>query len=234
MWGRLLAEFLVIVLGVLVALGVDDWRQASADKELGEHLVARIAQDLDEDLGELERVTLRAQRRIWLTDAVLWDLEGEAGSLATSFPEGTADAVGDCIPTCDPYSPEFSPLSVLGMFTQFDLTDGTYREVLSTGSLRVFQDLQLRAELAAYYNLATEGAAGDERSGRFHEQFLDEIQEAGLTTSDEIMLGELIATLKGYPRMSVTLRRLRSTILNQLFNYERVASAARELRSKLQ
>jgi len=232
-WRRLLGEFVVIVLGVLVALGVDDLRQASADRDLEHYLVSRIAQDLDSDISELERVTLRAHRRVWLSDAVLDGLAGAPVASRPAFPEGSSDHVGDCVPTCDPYSVEFKPLSVLGMFTQFDLTDGTYREVLSTGSLRVLRDLRLREELAAYYDLASEGAAGDQRSGSFQEQFLDELQQIGFTTDDDVTLVELIDTLAQHPAMRVSLRRLNSSISNQLFNYERVEVAARNLRPGL-
>lgn len=232
-WWRLVGEFVVIVMGVLVALGVDDVRQASFDRELEGYLFSRIAQDLDADIAELERTTLRAQRRVWLADAILDGLDGADLPPRTPFPKGTSDAVGNCVPTCDPYGEEFRPLSILAMFTQFDLTDGTYREVLSTGSLGVLRDLRLREELAAYYDLATEGAAGDQRSGRFHEQFLDELQKVGLTTDDDVALGELIDTLRPHPAMQVSLRRLKSTISNQLFNYDRVGGAARLIRPSL-
>jgi hypothetical protein len=232
-WARLLGEFLVIVVGVLVALGVDDLRQASEDRELESYLRVRLAQDLDEDIEELERVILRAERRLWLINTVLGVDTGGDDAPSGPFPAGDADVIGNCVPSCDPYSSDFRPLSVLAMFTQFDLSDGTYREMLATGSLRVLRDLALRESLAAYYNLAAEGAAGDQRSGQYHEQFLDELQLVGLTSDDPLALPELRTELASHPSMMVTLRRLRSTIRNQLFNYERVYAGAKALRSGL-
>ena len=43
----LVSEFVVIVLGVLVALGVDEWREAQKQREVREQLIAGLIADLE-------------------------------------------------------------------------------------------------------------------------------------------------------------------------------------------
>lgn len=60
---QLLGEFLTIVLGVLVALGVDEWRQDRAELEIaGEHLTD-ITAELRQNLCTVERVRVRQMSR---------------------------------------------------------------------------------------------------------------------------------------------------------------------------
>ncbi|MCG8468318.1 MAG: hypothetical protein MJB57_08925 [Gemmatimonadetes bacterium] len=54
-WGRLALEFFVIVLGVLVALGVDQWVQGLDDDELVEETLRALAAELAENDRTLGR-----------------------------------------------------------------------------------------------------------------------------------------------------------------------------------
>ena len=60
---RLVGEFAVIVLGVLVALGFDDWRQNRADRELEQYLLGRLSNDLVADATDLKLAQVMAARR---------------------------------------------------------------------------------------------------------------------------------------------------------------------------
>ncbi len=62
---RLGLEFLVVLVGILAALGVDDWRQARSDRQLEEHLLTSLAADLENDRQDAqlqETLAGRAQR----------------------------------------------------------------------------------------------------------------------------------------------------------------------------
>jgi hypothetical protein len=41
-------EFLVIILGVLVALGVDQWRESARDRQLEQEYLVRLVADLND------------------------------------------------------------------------------------------------------------------------------------------------------------------------------------------
>lgn len=53
-WTRLGAEFFVIVVGVLVALGVDDFRARRADIAMEHFLLTQLREDLEADRRELD------------------------------------------------------------------------------------------------------------------------------------------------------------------------------------
>lgn len=65
---RLAGEFLTIVVGVLVALGVDEWRESRAELRQEAEYYRSIVEDLDRDIAEYESaqrfiaVSMRATR----------------------------------------------------------------------------------------------------------------------------------------------------------------------------
>jgi hypothetical protein len=59
-WPRLVAEFLVIVVGVLVALGVDQWVQDRQDRALEAEYLERLLADVRYDLDELAFILERS------------------------------------------------------------------------------------------------------------------------------------------------------------------------------
>jgi hypothetical protein len=230
LWKRLVGEFLIIVAGVLVALAVDDMRQSAADRELEQYLVVRVSRDIDEDLSELARATLRAERKIWLIDALLASLDDLIAFPASEYPQGEADR---CRPSCDPRSPEFRPLATLSLMTKFDVTNAAYQEMLSTGSLRVLQDRKLRDRLARFYNEAQERAAGDHRLGLYQEKLNDMLEMNGLVQTDPVDLDELINRLRADPSIPVILRRFRYTVSSQIRHYVAIKSEAESIRSMI-
>ena len=74
-WSRLGIEAIVIIVSVLAALALDDWRDARADREVERYLLVSLHGDLTADLEELE-------------DALKSD---EAVEQASNFLLGTSD-----------------------------------------------------------------------------------------------------------------------------------------------
>lgn len=230
LWKRLVGEFLIIVTGVLAAFAVEDMRQSAADRELEQYLVSRVARDIDEDLSELARATLRAERKIWLIDAILASPENSIVFPAPEYPKGDAD---QCRPSCDPMSPEFRPLVTLSMNTKFDVTNAAYQEMLSTGSLRVLRDRELRDRLARFYNEANERAAGDHRLGLYNEKVVDSFQMNGLVPTDPVNLEELINQLRTDPSIPLVLKRFRWAVSGQIGHYVAIRSEAESIRKSI-
>ena len=52
-WSRLVGEFLVIVVGVLAALGVDSWRERKQEEDLGQAYLRGLLTDLTADSTRL-------------------------------------------------------------------------------------------------------------------------------------------------------------------------------------
>ena len=132
------AEFIVIVAGVLVALAVDEWRQSRQDRDLELQYASRLRLDLQRDtsrFGDFERNALAAKAD------VLMGLRQRAshpatGSAATRVPSPTMQEL---------------------FFSQFialpEAQSAVFREMESTGTVRLLRDPGLRTELSNHYAL---------------------------------------------------------------------------------
>lgn len=125
---RLAAEFFVIVVGVLVALGVDSWAAERADRVLEREYLQRLLDDVQYDLRELDFI-----------DAI-----GRAGldaSTTLSSPEAVADLTPSLL---------VATVSVAAAERRPDLSRSTYRELLSSGRIDLIQAADVRVALANY------------------------------------------------------------------------------------
>jgi len=134
-WIRIGAEFVVIVVGVLLALAVDQWASDRADRRAEMDHLQALAADLRSDssvfVGTLIPVLGRAREAM---DDIGPVVRGEA-----PVPVDTIAFLREVV-----WSTGF--FIQLGVRTTFD-------ELLSTGSLRLIQSAELRSSLASYYEV---------------------------------------------------------------------------------
>lgn len=130
---RLAAEFVVIVVGVLGALGVDEWRTSSENRQLEAEYLGRLSNDLRADSAEQTRL-LPALDRKEESIRQVQDWLAEPSSAEADLRELAAAVTVAGLAGSGPIPP---------------LRD-TYDELLSTGRL-LFLETSLREELAAYY-----------------------------------------------------------------------------------
>jgi hypothetical protein len=129
-----LIEVFVIVAGVLIALGVDEWRDVRRDAAAERGYVTRLIRDLQSDaersvsnagqlrskLRTLERLSLSSQAELVTTD--------ELREIARDLAESRFAAWG------------VEPTQRV-----------TFDEMLSAGSLSLIRDFELRQNIAEYY-----------------------------------------------------------------------------------
>lgn len=135
-WGNLLVEFVLVVVGVLVALGVDGWATDRADRVTEGYYLDQLRQDIAESEQAL-RVNF-VQRLTAARDAGIQVLpylrRGRAVGLGPQqlvvriFHAGRA--YGD-------YSQAYA--------------DEVYQTLRSTGDLKILQDRQLRDHIISFY-----------------------------------------------------------------------------------
>jgi hypothetical protein len=150
---RLSGEFVVIVVGVLAALAVDEWVATASDREAeGEYLEA-LLRDLDAE-AEFFADSTGPLRLLTLADAALREVAPVARGTAT-FPVDTVGLLRQVIT---------SRRTVAVASTG----NPTFEELISTGSLRLIRSAELRSSLIAYYSLAANiEARGLERSSGY-------------------------------------------------------------------
>jgi hypothetical protein len=129
-WAKLTAEFGVIVVGVLIALAADRWRESAGDAELR-------AQYLDDLITEI-RVDNEAYGRM----------------ASTSYIDKASDRVLQALLT-DPHPDEvvslFYAIEALQWYNPPVVNGQTYNDLISTGNL-VLLAPELRKVVAQYYD----------------------------------------------------------------------------------
>ncbi len=135
---RGIAELLLIVVGVLIALGLDNWNQDRVDRALSGEYLSRLVGDLEADvaLGDLASDSLEVK-----SDALAFLLEAgrdretgstEASRLVRALPESLARS-----------------------FNTPPVRTVTIDDMRSTGRLSLITNAGLREEILHYYALAT-------------------------------------------------------------------------------
>ena len=136
---RLGLEFLVVVVGILAALAVDDWSQARSDRGLEEHLLTSLAADLEADRLDAERQEFLVQAQRGAVDHLLMVTQHPLAPVERQFgmsPEEIDES-----------------LSVFLDFAELEVFDPTYTEMTATGSI----PLELRPRTARVSYATSQG-----------------------------------------------------------------------------
>ncbi len=131
-WPTVTVEFLLVVLGVLLALQVDNWNERRKDRALFEDYLVQLQADLRDDIKQAER-RIEAARSL-----------DERAAYLISVIEGQAAHPID-------HNRLVSSVLTAG-YAYLDLVNRqTYDELISTGNLRLFPDTELKREVVTYY-----------------------------------------------------------------------------------
>ena len=128
---RLLAELVVIVLGVLIALWVDNLNAERLERQQEQAYLNGVLQDLGSDSAALDFRNELARRGLHAADQLL-DLRDNSGSTAP------ADSLSVW-------------LFRVAFVDNFTAQDHTYREILGAGGLSLIRDPEIRRGISDYY-----------------------------------------------------------------------------------
>lgn len=131
-WQKALGELLIVVVGVLLALAVDSWRQSLAVHRTETQYLESLLRDLDNDFAELDRAGGEARANERAARTALAVLDGQANEIPTDSLAYAVERAGFL------YFPTYFPY--------------IFNDLVSTGNLRLIRASSLRREIAAYYN----------------------------------------------------------------------------------
>lgn len=131
-WSRVLVEGVVVVLSVLVALGVDEWRGELVDRSLEREYLERLLLDLDENLSEITNQH-RSQSSQLASARLIYPLVSRGDWVGLD----TATAVRAAYFASPSPTPTWE--------------DGTFLELSSTGRMALLRNPEVRADVLAYY-----------------------------------------------------------------------------------
>lgn len=134
---RLVAEFTVIVLGVLVALQLEGWRDELIDQDREQEQVEALQADFVVNARILDETIALQRRALDAAETLLLQFGPEAGelhpdSVAVIFALGTS-------------------------WYGFEAVTGAYDALLNTGDIGLLRDRALRQDLAEFYGLVSSG-----------------------------------------------------------------------------
>jgi len=170
-------EFVVIVLGVLGALAVDQWREERALMDQRRHILLSLLTDLREDQEDynhfVEYTGARASAAAYLDSLA----NGSIADLPDQF-QNAGEALG-----------------FVALTTRLQTTRSAIEEIASTGARVTIKDEQLRTRILQYYALATDRSAINQFIEPQQQRYQSALEQLGVSYSDgaEIDVAEVLA-----------------------------------------
>lgn len=244
--GQWVAEFVIVVVGVLAAFAVENWRQSRSDTSAERHLLEGIVSDLTRDLQDLEGALGSARARIAATDELLTLVgDPDAGVVHATPPQNAPigiafmrgeTAVPDAVRSL--YPPESfdaqQALLLTGHFAKFDVSDGSYGEARATGQVELIGDPDLRSAIAAYYYGAVRlRGTIDDRLGSAVPRFVANLEQAGLSPAGGASDEQIARALRQLPVLVAGLKNVRYSAALQAGLYIQQQTATQDLRGRV-
>lgn len=237
-WRLLLGEFIVIVIGVLMALWVDELREDRVNAALEVEYLHSLVNDLEADLASFD-------------EAEAWMRRSEtAAATVLALYEGTppTDDTADLAMAVETAGWQYSPT----------ITRNTLEDLRSTGNLRLITDPELRRAIAAYY-ATMDGISiplADMRNRIWAqydarvqyvlapgvrlavlqrpESFGSGVTSDALEAAEPPSVDELIAALKAFPELETTAGEVLYQTINMRAGLEGMREAALALKQTLE
>ena len=166
-WGHVLVEFVMLVVGILLALAVNNWVEERRDARIERQYLERLVRDFDADLVLL--ADLAEFERSQVADGVLaWRALADPASITDR--EAIASA-----------------LVQLGARRTLRLTRAAYTDLTSTGNLRLIGDGELRDRIVGLYEENDRVSAIIDRNNQFYvdQMYAAYLAEDGLVARRE-------------------------------------------------
>jgi hypothetical protein len=147
-------EIVLVMVGILLALQIDNWNEDRKDRSIEEQYMERLLHDLQNDVIYFESQILLCERAVSHLDSFLIEMY--------IAPVGPDDV---------------RRITKHGALQTDDLTlkNSTYRELISTGSMNIFSDQNIKAAIMDYYHLGEETASQIKEFNLFSTQVMTDV-----------------------------------------------------------
>jgi Arc/MetJ family transcription regulator len=156
----------VIVLGVLAALAVEEWREELKLAEQREHTLESLLVDLREDREDYLHFAENQQARSAAATYLTTLANDVTGELPREF-QNAGEA-----------------LHFLAITARLQTTRSAVQEISSTGTMTAIPDAQLRARIMQYYALATDRSAVNDFIDPEIQRYRAALERLGISYSD--------------------------------------------------
>ena len=215
-WARFLGEFLIIVVGILVALFVDRWNEGRKESDLERRYLESLIVDLETDVQRIAGLDSLTLTRVAAATRILSEI-----GVDTSQPDGfsTTDAWRRQADSMAEAMPLEGAVDWTGRVFRLEVASPTFDELTSTGNLRVISNPDLRRRLSEYYRrLDYVGFVNDEQGDVLWNGYHVLMRDHGVAVWDwpgtEAELRAIVTTI---PQLEPHVRRARSSFYVQDF-----------------
>lgn len=184
----LVLEFLIIVLGVLVALAVDSWNTSRANDEVRAHLIASLLTDLREDQGDYAEFAASSVKR------------ARAAKVISRTANGESVVPGDENMTIK------EALHLIARSSRLETVDITFREMTARGTGNTIEDTVLRLRISHYYGLANDRADINDLILPAMLRYRAYLEEVGMSYVDAATLD--VDVILGQPKILAVVKEL--------------------------
>ena len=232
LYRRWIGEFFVIVLGVLAALAVDSWSEERNNRALEQEYLARIAEDLNRDVAEIEETINASILQARSATTLLSILDDPLTDHVPRFRSDVLKAIDFSVPANEEFD---IPLKRLVWLVARDRNFGprrnTYDELLATGRIVVIDDPALRTSIIEHYALiedVVEDLQGwAQIPAEKYSAFL--ARSTGFNAYDFNAIDDPIPLLREAKGLPAYLRDVRRVSLRHAFRLESVEESSRKL-----
>ena len=155
-----IGEILLVMVGILLALQVNNWNEERKNRNLEKYYLARIIEDLQADIDEMNRVVDRGFGQVSSALQILSEMNVDVGkyvNVLNKDPHNFANAALEQFPldsaAFDNTKAPFSKHQYrLWAGQTVDLTLSTFNELLNNGKLDVINNLEIRQKVIDHYN----------------------------------------------------------------------------------
>ncbi|MDG2448759.1 MAG: DUF6090 family protein [Saprospiraceae bacterium] len=154
-----IGEIALVVIGILIALQINNWNESRKDRQWEKYYLNRLKQDLQKDLAEINNIFNRSYRRFVCGNEIIRLLDDdfmEELLLATNknqkmfITEAEKRISRDSLPS-------FSRMmNTINFSLNVDIRSNTFNEIMSNGRLEVIRNDDLRENLSEYYSRASD------------------------------------------------------------------------------
>ena len=207
------AELMIIVIGVLIALAVDEWRDNIELEKQRLHILSSLLVDLEEDRNDYADFNSTSRLR-WQAAQFLLSQSAAEGLQSTGWTGSPGEAVFR-----------------LAYSSRVQTTRSGFMEMISAGGRMAVNDNDLRSQILRYYSLATDRAAVNGFITPETQRFHAALEAIGVSPSDRETID--VQSVMANPTASALVRTLGETAKFATLYIEDLVAANNQLRETI-
>jgi len=229
---RSLAELIVIVVGVLMALAVDDWRQTGEERRIERQAYVQLLEDLRLDSIDVVQARARAGNRLQ-AGLTLLERSGLPGSELTTLRAEFADELGFWDPRILQHAADSVGTELIALYgtNVFDPNRAALSSLIGGGELRLLRDPAVRTQLVSYASTVDARAEIQNLTRAAQTRFRMYLDSHGITVLDLLLKPDLDQVLFDDPRFPIEVKAAIYRAIVQTMDLSAIETRRAQLRA---